>query len=159
MRVRVRYSHPDFWFVAKSVSKIEGRGLLHCTANGGRSMTFEEELIQRYFDAFNRHDLEAVMACFHSHPTIIDATGTRFEGRDEVQRHYETGFAAMPDCRCDLQMLTGNSGHGVAESIFHGTRPRFNKVIEAIGAEVIEFADGKIKEIRDYHRPLPAKAA
>ena len=122
-------------------------------------MTFEEELIQRYFDAFNRHDLEAVMACFHSHPVLIDASGVRFEGRDEVQRHYEIAFAAMPDCRCDLQMMTGNSGHGVAESIFHGTRPRFNKVIEAIGAEVIEFADGKIREIRDYHRPLPAGAA
>jgi taurine dehydrogenase small subunit len=122
-------------------------------------MTPEEDLIQRYFDAFNRHDLEGVMACFHSNPVIVDATGVRFEGLDEVQRHYETGFAAMPDCRCDLQMMSGNSGHGVAESIFHGTRPRFNKVIEAIGAEVIEFADGKIKEIRDYHRPLPAKAA
>jgi len=122
-------------------------------------MTFEEELIQRYFDAFNRHDLDAVMACFHSHPVIIDATGVRFDGRDEVQRYYETSFAAMPDCRCDLQTMAGNSGHGVAESIFRGTRPRFNKVIEAIGAEVIEFADGRIKEIRDYHRPLAAKAA
>jgi ketosteroid isomerase-like protein len=123
-------------------------------------MTSEEELIQRYFDAFNHHDLAGVMACFDEQdPVIIDATGTRFEGRDEVQRHYETAFAAMPDCRCDLQMMTGNSGHGVAESLFHGTRPRFNKVIEAIGAEVIEFADGRIKEIRDYHRPLPAKAA
>jgi len=122
-------------------------------------MTFEEELIQRYFDAFNRHDLDAVMACFHSHPVIIDATGVRFDCRDEVQRYYETSFAAMPDCRCDLQTMAGNSGHGVAESIFRGTRPRFNKVIEAIGAEVIEFADGRIKEIRDYHRPLAAKAA
>ncbi|MBV8361963.1 MAG: nuclear transport factor 2 family protein, partial [Deltaproteobacteria bacterium] len=115
--------------------------------------------IQRYFDAFNRHDLEAVMACFHRHPVIIDTAGVRFEGRDEVQRHYETGFAAMPDCRCDLQMMTGNSGRGVAESVFHGTRPGFNKMIEAIGAEVIELADGKIKETRDYHRPLPSKAA
>jgi taurine dehydrogenase small subunit len=122
-------------------------------------MTLEEQVIQDYFDAFNRHDLEGVMACFHDNPVIVDATGTRFEGRDEVMRHYETGFALMPDCRCDLRTLVGNSGHGVAESFFHGTRPRFGKVIEAIGAEVIEFADGKIREIRDYHRPLPAKAA
>jgi len=122
-------------------------------------MTFEEELILRYFDAFNSHDLEGVMACFHDDPVIVDATGTRFEGRDEVERHYATAFAAMPDCRCDLQTVAGNSARGVAESLFHGTRQRFNKVIEAIGAEVIEFAAGKIKEIRDYHRPLPAKAA
>jgi len=122
-------------------------------------MTPEEELIQRYFDAFNRHDIEAVMACFHATPVIVDATGTRFEGRDEVRRHYETGFALMPDCRCDLRTLTGNSGKAVAESFFFGTRPQSGKVVEAIGAEVIEIVDGRIKEIRDYHRPLGSNAA
>jgi ketosteroid isomerase-like protein len=123
-----------------------------------KDMTPEETLIQHYFDVFNRHDIEGVMDCFHAAPAIVDATGTRFEGREEVRRHYETGFALMPDCRCDLRMLTGNSGRGVAESFFHGTRPRYGKVIEAIGAEVIEIMDGRIKEIRDYHRPLSAKA-
>ena len=48
---------------------------------------------------------------------------------------------------------------GMAESRFHGTRPREGRVVEAIGAEVMEIVDGKIKEIRDYHRPVPAKAA
>jgi ketosteroid isomerase-like protein len=122
-------------------------------------MTPEEQLIERYFDAFNRHDIEAVMACFHEQAVIVDVEGKRYEGRDEVRRHYETGFALMPDSRCDLRTRTGNSGRGVAESFFHGTRPRFGKVIEAIGAEVMEMVDGKIKEIRDYHRPLGAKAA
>ena len=28
-----------------------------------------------------------------------------------------------------------------------------------IGAEIVEIVDGKIKEIRDYHRPVPTKAA
>jgi hypothetical protein len=63
------------------------------------------------------------MNCFHSAPVIVDATGTLFEGREEVRRHYETGFALMPDCRCDLRILTGNSGRGVTESFFRGTRP------------------------------------
>jgi ketosteroid isomerase-like protein len=122
-------------------------------------MTVEEELIQRYFDAFNSHDIEGVMACFHENPVVVDATGTRLEGREEVRQDYETGFALMPDCRCDLRMLIGNSGRGVAESYFHGTRPRYGKLIEAIGAEVIEIVDERIKEIRDYHRALPSKAA
>lgn len=121
-------------------------------------MTPEEQLIHRYFDAFNSHDLEAVMACFHSQAVIVDVEGKRYEGQDEIRRHYETGFALMPDSRCDLKMATGNSGRGVAESFFHGTRPRFGKVIEAVGAEVMEIVEGRIKEIRDYHRPLTAKA-
>jgi hypothetical protein len=32
-------------------------------------------------------------------------------------------------------------------------------VIDAIGAEVIEIDNGRISEIRDYHRPLSEKAA
>jgi ketosteroid isomerase-like protein len=122
-------------------------------------MTPEEQLIQRYFAAFNRHDIEGVMACFHEQPVIVDPEGRRFEGRDAVRRSYETSFALFPDGRCDLRSCTGNDGLGLAESFFHGTRPREGKVVEAMGAEVLEIVDGKIKEIRDYHRLLPAKAA
>jgi ketosteroid isomerase-like protein len=84
-------------------------------------MTPEEQLIQRYFDAFNRHDLERVMGCFHAEPVLIGSTGKRCAGRDEVRRSYETEFATFLDGRCDLRMCTGNSGRGVAESVFHGT--------------------------------------
>ncbi len=122
-------------------------------------MTPEEQLIQRYFDAFNRHDIESVMACFHDSPRIVDPEGKAFEGRAEVRRNYETAFALMPDCRCDLRGFTGNSGKAVAESFFHGTQPRFGKVIEGVGAEMMDIVDGKIKEIRDYHRSLSATAA
>ena len=43
-------------------------------------MTAEEALIQRYFDAFNRHDIDAVMACFDEHAVIVDLEGRRFKG-------------------------------------------------------------------------------
>ncbi len=122
-------------------------------------MTPEEELIHRYFDAFNRHDIEAVMDCFHADPVVVNGNGKRIEGRAEVRRQYETEFALFPDGRCDLRMCTGNSGRGVAESLFRGTRARFDNVIEAIGAEVMEIVDGTIKEIRDYHQPSPTKAS
>jgi len=81
-------------------------------------MTPEEHLIRRYFDAFNRHDIEGVMACFHDHPVIVDAEGRRFAGREEVRRSYETSFALFPDGRCDLRSRTGNDGRGMAESLF-----------------------------------------
>jgi steroid delta-isomerase-like uncharacterized protein len=122
-------------------------------------MTPEEQLIQRYFDAFNDHDIAGVMACFHDQPLVVDSQGRRFTSREAVRRYYETSFALFPDARCDLRLLTGHDGRGVAESLFHGTRPREGKVVEAVGAEVVEIVDGKIKELRDYHRPVPAKAA
>jgi ketosteroid isomerase-like protein len=119
-------------------------------------MTPEEQLIQRYFDAFNRHDIEGVMACFHEEPTLVPADGKRLTGRQDVRRSYETEFAMSPDVRCDLRLCTGKSGHGVAESLARGTRAKDGKIFEAIGAEVMEIVDGKIREIRDYHRPVNA---
>ncbi len=121
-------------------------------------MTPEEQLIQRYFDAFNRHDIDAVVACFHDEAVLVGPNGRRLAGIAEVRRSYETEFALFPDAHCDLRVCTGNNGRGVAESFFWGTHGRRGR-IEAIGAEVIEIVDGKIKEIRDYHQPVSAKAA
>jgi hypothetical protein len=73
------------------------------------------------------------MACFHRNPAIVGTDGERHEGWDEIRRQYETAFAVMPDCRCDLRLFTGNSGRAVAESPFHGTRPLSGRVIEAVG--------------------------
>jgi|SRR5215469_16643751 len=120
-------------------------------------MTREEELIKCYFDAFNRHDLEGVVACFHDDAVLVGPDGKRLVGIAEVRRSYETEFALFPDAHCDLRVCTGNSGSGVAESYFTGTR--HERKIEAIGAEVMEIIDGKIKEIRDYHHPVQTKAA
>ncbi len=121
-------------------------------------MNPEEQLIHRYFDAFNRHDLEAVVACFHDQAVLVGPNGKRLEGLAEVRRSYETEFAMFPDAHCELRVCAGNSGRGVAESFFSGTRTGQGK-IEAIGAEVVEIVDDKIKEIRDYHQSIPAKAA
>ncbi len=115
-------------------------------------MTPEEQLIERYFDAFNRHDIEAVMACFHDQAVLVGPNGKRLVGRAAVRRSYETEFATFPDAHCDLRLCTGNSGKGVAESFFSGTRAGRDRV-EAIGAEVMEIVDGRIREIRDYHQP------
>ena len=120
-------------------------------------MTPEEQLIKRYFDAFNRHDVEGVVACFHDEAGPGRSDGKRVTGIAEVRRSYEKEFALYADAHCELRVCTGNSGRGVAESYFTGTRSE-QKRIEAIGAEVMEIVDGKIKEIRDYHQLVPAKA-
>ena len=120
-------------------------------------MTFEEGLIQRYFDALNKHDVEGVMACLHEHPMIVDVNGQRYQGRVEVRQYFEAGRALMPDGRYDVWTVTGYSGHGMAESLFRGTQLGTGRVVEALGAEILEIKDGRIKEIRDYHRPTGTK--
>jgi ketosteroid isomerase-like protein len=112
--------------------------------------TDEERLIEEYFDAFNRHDLAGVMACFHSDIVLSSPAGARATGLDAARRRYEQEFATMPDARCELRMVVGRDGRGVAESTFRATIN--GSPVCAIGTEVIEVVDGKIKEIRDYHQ-------
>ena len=121
-------------------------------------MTQEEQLIRRYFQTFNRQNIEGVMDCFHENPVLVDRKGRRVEGRAEVRRCYEASFASFPDGRCQLRMCTGNDGRAVAESRFSGTRWCDGQRVEANGAEVLEIVDGKIKEIRDYHKRVSVAA-
>lgn len=120
-------------------------------------MTSEEQLIRRYFEAFNPYDLEGVVACFHDEAVLVAPDGKRRAGIAEVRRSYETEFALFPNANCELRVCTGNSGRGVAESCFTGTR--HERRVEPICAEILEIVDGKIKEIRDYHQAVPPKAA
>ncbi len=113
--------------------------------------TPEEELIEEYVDAFNRHDIDAVMACFHEAAVLVDTQGKTVAGHADVRRWYEEDFALIPDGRCDLRTVTGRDGRGVAETLFHGTL-RDGGPVKAVGTEVMEFTDRKIKEIRDYHQ-------
>jgi ketosteroid isomerase-like protein len=117
--------------------------------------TIEEQVIEQYFDAFNRHDVDGVVACFHERIVLVDMAGERVEGIDAARRRYEADFALIPDAHCELRLVTGNDGRGVAESVFRGT-VRDGGRVRAIGTEVMEFQDAKIREIRDYHQLLKA---
>ncbi len=116
------------------------------------SRSTEEELIHTYFEAFNRHDIEGVMACFHDEPHLVGMEGVHTEGRAAVRRFYEQEFATFPDGRCELQTAIRHADRGMAESCFVGTHAQSGESVKAVGADVIEFDGGKIKTIRNYHR-------
>ena len=52
-------------------------------------MTAEEELIQGYIDAFNRHDIESVMACFLD-DAVVDVGGLADPERAHAPPPYAT---------------------------------------------------------------------
>src|SRR5439155_1400948 len=78
----------------------------------GYMATREEDIIRRYFGAFNKHDLEGVIACFHPEPVVVDNEGWRHEGVDAVRRLYRFQFSLAADGRCDLRTLVGYDGRG-----------------------------------------------
>ena len=78
--------------------------------------------IHRYFEAFNNHDFEGVIACFHPQPVVVDSDGRRHERVDAVRRLNRFQFSLAADGRCDLRSLVGNGGRGMAESLSRHAR-------------------------------------
>jgi uncharacterized protein (TIGR02246 family) len=116
-------------------------------------MCKETTLIERYFDAFNRHDLEDVMACFADDALITGAHGKRIEGAAAMRAYYAAAFVTFPDAKCTIRTLVGDNGAGAVESLFTGIRADKDQPISMMGVEVLEFRGNKISELRDYHRP------
>ena len=115
-------------------------------------MSLETDLIKRYFDAFNRHDLEGVMDCFASDAVVLGADGGRVEGAEAIRASYAKSFEAIPDGKCVPRTLLGADGSGAVESVFSGIRAKTGEKIELVGVEVLEFRNGRIRSIRDYHK-------
>ena len=61
-------------------------------------MSKETALIERYFDAFNRHDLDAVVACFTADAVIAGSDGRRVEGNGGNPRLLCFGIFCLPRC-------------------------------------------------------------
>ena len=87
-------------------------------------MSQETELIRRYFDAFNRQDLEGVMPCFGDDAVIVGPDGSRSEGAAEIRKAYAASFKAIPDGKCVPRTLLGADGAGAVESIFTGIKAK-----------------------------------
>jgi hypothetical protein len=81
-----------------------GEGTSAEIAQENGEMTQEEQLIRRYFQTFNRHNIEGVMDCFHEHPVLVgvDASGSSAGPKfGVVTRHRLPRFlTAVANCAC-----------------------------------------------------------
>jgi ketosteroid isomerase-like protein len=62
------------------------------------------EVLDKVLEAFNRHDLDAIMSyfaddCVFESPRGPDRWGSRFVGKDEVRRGLAARFEGIPDVR------------------------------------------------------------
>jgi len=107
------------------------------------------EVLQRVFDAFNRHDLDAIMAefaedCVLETPRGPDRWGRRFVGKAEVRRGLEARFAGIPDVRYDDSDHFACGSRAVSEWTISGTTAD-GESIEVRGCDLWTFgADDRI---------------
>lgn len=114
-----------------------------------------EDFLQSFADAFNAHDLKAIM--FHMTDDCVfeasmgpDFDGEKFTGQEQVRSAFENVFTTFPDAHWGnaRHFISGN--RGFSEWIFTGTKSDGTRV-EVTGCDLFTFKDGKIA-IKDSYR-------
>jgi steroid delta-isomerase-like uncharacterized protein len=105
-------------------------------------------------DAFNRHDLDAIMSFFtddavFESPRGPDAWGRRFSGSDEVRAGFAARFNGIPDVHYgdDDHFVVGD--RGASEWTLTGTTTDGERV-EVRGCDLWTFRDGLISRKSSY---------
>lgn len=112
------------------------------------NITVTAEMLKEIAEAFNRHDLDAIME-FFAEDCIMDLPrgsapwGTRYVGKAQVREGIASRFAGIPDVRYgdDHHWVCGN--RGVSEWLLTGTTTAGVRV-QVRGCDHWEFRDGKI---------------
>ena len=101
--------------------------------------------LQQVLEAFNRHDLDAIMShfadeCVFESPRGPDLWGQRFVGKDEVRGGLAARFEGIPDVQYgdDDHFTCGN--RGVSEWTIRGTTVEGDR-IEVRGCDLWTFRD------------------
>ena len=111
-------------------------------------MADDDALLQDLLDAFNAHDVDAVMACF-ADDCVMDMPrgpapgGLRLVGKDQVREGVQSRFDGIPDIHYgdDRHFVCGD--RAASEWTIRGTK-RDGERIEVRGCDLFELADGKI---------------
>ena len=104
--------------------------------------------LQAFLDAFNRHDLDAIMAhfadeCVFYMPRGTGPRGDRFSGKAAVRAGLAQRFAGIPDVHYGDDRHWAGENFGVSEWTLTGTTVA-GKRIEVRGVDLLEFVDGRI---------------
>jgi ketosteroid isomerase-like protein len=105
-------------------------------------------VLEAFLDAFNAHDVDAIMSffaedCVLEMPRGPAPGGRRLVGREQVREGIQSRLDGIPDIHYgdDRHWMCGD--RGVSEWTIRGTQVT-GEPIEVRGCDLLEFTDGKI---------------
>ena len=105
--------------------------------------------VQRWGEAFNRHDLDTAMLAMtddcvletvHPYPD-----GARYEGQAAVRARFEEVFSSYPDLWYETEEIFGLGDRCILRSVGHRT-DKDGKPEHYRGADIFRVRDGKVAE-------------
>jgi ketosteroid isomerase-like protein len=119
--------------------------------------TINEDELKAFLAAFNRHDLDGIMAffsddCTFDMPRGPYPFGQRFVGRSAVREGLGSRFKGIPDVHYsdDRHFISHSGDRGVSEWLLTGTTTSGER-IEVRGCDLFDFdRSGKIKRKDSY---------
>jgi steroid delta-isomerase-like uncharacterized protein len=124
--------------------------------NTPRSDADSLKLLERFADAWNRHDLDALLSMMTDDGVFeasagSDVNGHRSEGKQAVRAAYAAVFETFPDAHWANARHFVADHRGVSEWTFTGTRTDGTRV-EVTGCDLLTFRDGKIAIKNSYRK-------
>jgi steroid delta-isomerase-like uncharacterized protein len=120
------------------------------TPTKSQQMTIKAKTLEQVLNAFNRHDLDAIMEffsedCSFDLPRGPEPWGQRFTGKAQVREGLATRFKGIPDVHYgeDHHWISADGNNGVSEWTLTGTTTLGVK-LKVRGCDLWEFRDGKI---------------
>ena len=121
------------------------------------------QVLQDFADAWNRHDIDALMS-FMTDDCVFEASaggqacGKRYVGPDAVRTGFAEVWSIFPDAHWGHPRHFVQGDRGVSEWTFTGTRADGSRV-EVQGCDLFTFRDGKIALKNSYRKNRPPEAA
>jgi len=121
-----------------------------------QEMTVTVDTLKQILDAFNRHDLDAIMQffaddCSFDFPKGPEPWGQRFVGKAQVREALAGRFKGIPDVHYgeDSHWISADGSSGVSEWTLTGTTTS-GASLNVRGCDLWEFRNGKVTRKNSY---------
>jgi len=133
------------------------------TQTKSQQMTITVDTLKQILNAFNRHDLDAIMEyfsndCTFDFPRGPEPYGQRFVGKSQVREGLASRFKGIPDVHYgeDQHWISADGTRGVSEWTLTGTTTSGAK-LKVRGCDHWEFREGKVTRKDSYWKIVEQK--